>query len=170
MSASRRFIVGRKIKVHRPLFRYKSQADDQAVLKKRIREIAAARVRYGYQCIHILLRREGWAVNHKRVYRLYCEEGLHLRNKRPRRHVSAAHRAERPLAGRPNESWSMGFVSDALFDGRRLRALTMIDNFTRESLAIEVDQGITGEQVVSVLKRISDDRGLPERIFLDNGP
>jgi putative transposase len=157
-------------KVHRSLFRYQSQADDQAFLRKRIREIAAVRVRYGYLRIHVLLRREGWHVNHKRVYRLYCLEGLHLRHKRPRRHVSAAHRVERPLAGQPNESWSMDFVSDALFDGRRLRALTVIDNFTRESLAIEVDQGITGKQVVAVLEQVSQPRGLPERIFLDNGP
>ena len=117
-------------KVYRSLFRYQSQADNQAFLRKRIREIAATRVRYGYKRIHVLLRREGWPINAKRVYRLYCEEGLHLRNKRPRRHVSAAHRQERPQASRPNESWSMDFVSDALFDGRRLRALTVIDNFT----------------------------------------
>ncbi len=116
------------------------------------------------------MRREGWQVNHKRVYRLYCEEGLLLRHKRPRRHVSAAHRVERPQASEPNDSWSMDFVSDALFDGRRLRALTVIDNFTRESPAIEVDQGISGQYVVEVLERFSEKRGLPERIFLDNGP
>lgn len=160
----------RVAKVHRPLVRYQSQADDQAVLRKRIRDIAAVRVRYGYLRIHVLLRREGWQVNHKRVYRLYCEEGLHLRHKRPRRHVSAAHRVERPQAGRPNESWSMDFVSDALFDGRRLRALTVIDNYTRESPAIEVGQGITGKQVAELLDRLSKKRGLPDRIFLDNGP
>jgi len=160
----------RVTKVNRGLYRYKFQTDDQAFLRKRIKEIAAVRVRYGYRRIHVLLRREGWRINHKRVYRLYCEEGLHLRNKRPRRHVSAAHRVERPLASRPNESWSMDFVSDALFDGQRLRALTLIDNYTRESLAIEVDRGITGKQVVDVLERIADRRGLPERIFLDNGP
>ncbi len=159
----------RVAKVHRPMFRYKSKAADQAALRMRIREIAATRVRYGYKRIHVLLRREGWKVNHKRVYRLYCQEGLHLRNKRPRRHVSAAHRVERPLASRPNESWSMDFISDALFDGRRLRALTVIDNFTRECPAIEVAQGITGKRVVEVLEAISDKRGLPERIFLDNG-
>ena len=157
-------------RVYRSLFRYQPQADDQAFLRKRIREIAATRVRYGYKRIHVLLRREGWPFNAKRVYRLYCEEGLHLRNKRPRRHVSAAHRQERPLASHPNESWSMDFVSDALFDGRRLRALTVIDNSTRESPAIEVDQGITGKQVIQVLEQVSEKRGLPSRIFLDNGP
>ena len=154
----------------RTSYYYRSIKIDDKALRQRIREIAEVRVRYGYQLIHVLLRREGWPVNHKRVYRVYCEEGLHLRHKRPRRHVSAAHREERPLARRPNESWSMDFVSDALFDGRRLRALTVIDNFTRESPAIEVDQGITGKQVVGVLERVSGKRGRPERIFLDNGP
>ncbi len=84
--------------------------------------------------------------------------------------MSAAHRVERVLATRPDESWSMDFVSDALFDGRRLRALTVIDNFTRESLAIEVEQGITGQRVTEVLARVAGMRGLPSKIFLDNGP
>jgi len=107
----------------------------------RIREIAQARVRYGYYRIYILLRREGWRVNHKRVYRLYQKEGLSLRKKRPRRHASAAQRAERIEAGAANECWSMDFVSDALYDGRRLRALTIVDNYTRECLAIEWIKG-----------------------------
>jgi putative transposase len=136
----------------------------------RIREIAATRVRYGYRRIHVLLVREGWKINHKRVYRLYCEEGLHLRRKRPRRHVSAAHREPREGANRPNESWSMDFVSDALFDGRRLRALTVVDNYTRECLAIMVGSGITGEQVADVLGSIGLTRHLPDTIFCDNGP
>ena len=136
----------------------------------RIKEIAAVRVRYGYRRIHVVLQREGWEVNHKRVYRLYCEEGLNLRSKRPRRHVSAAHRIQHNEARSPNESWSMDFVSDALYNGKRLRALTVIDNYTRESLAIEVGNGITGEQVADVLENITVNRGLPERINCDNGP
>ena len=91
----------RVAKAHRPLFRHKSVADDQAALRMRIREIAATRVRYGYKRIHVLLRREGWEVNHERVYRLYCLEGLHLRTKRPRRHVSAARRVDRTSFVRP---------------------------------------------------------------------
>ena len=158
------------LKVHRSLCNYVSRADDQAYLRMRIKEIAATRVRYGYRRIHVLLRREGWEINHKRVYRLYCEEGLHLRSKRPRRHVSAAHREPRAGASRPNESWSMDFVSDALFDGRRLRALTVVDNYTRECLAILVGKGITGQQVADVLSRISLTRALPATIFCDNGP
>ena len=109
-------------------------------------------------------------VNHKRVYRLYREEGLSLRLKRPRRHVSAADRERQPAAARPNELWSMDFVSDALFDGRRLRALTVVDAYTREALAIEVDQGIRGEQVVEVMARLASLRGAPTAIRVDNGP
>ncbi|WP_428833828.1 IS3 family transposase [Methylorubrum populi] len=133
-------------------------------------DLAKSRVRYGYFRIYILLRREGWRVNHKRVHRLYRDEGLSLRLKRPRRHVSAAHRERQPAALRPNERWSMDFVSDALFDGRRLRALTVVDAFTREALAIEVDQGIKGEQVVAVVGRLALLRGAPCAIQVDNGP
>ena len=121
----------------------------------RIRDMAATWTRYGYFRIYILLRREGWFVNHKRVYRLYRDDGLSLRLKKPRRNVSAANRDRQPAAAAANEMWSMYFVSDALFDGRRLRALPVIDAFTREALAIDVDQGIKGEQVVEVMARIS---------------
>ena len=109
-------------------------------------------------------------MNHKRVRRLYREEGLNLRIKRPRRHVSAAHRVERSTVTAPNDVWSMDFVSDALFDGRRLRALTLLDVYTREALAIEVDQGIKSEQVVAVLDAVTAGRGAPKRIRVDNGP
>ena len=107
-----------------------------AVTQRRSRHF---RVRYGYYRIYILLRRERWAVVHKPVYRLYQKEGLSLRRKRPRRHASAGQRVERIEVGAAKECWSMDFVSDALYDGRRLRALTIVDNYTRECLAIEVD-------------------------------
>ena len=135
----------------------------------RIREIAAARVRYGYPRIHVLLRREGWAVNRKRVHRLYRLEGLSLRRKRPRRYVTAARRLEHMAAAEPNEQWSMDFVSDALFDGRRIRALTLVDNFTREALAIVVDAGIRGEHVAGTVERIAALLGPPRLIRVDNG-
>ncbi|WP_408902482.1 DDE-type integrase/transposase/recombinase [Teichococcus vastitatis] len=128
------------------------------------------RIRYGYSRIHILLQREGWKINRKRVYRLCRLEGLSLRRKRPRRHVTAARRMEREVAVRPNQQWSMDFVSDALFDGRRIRALTLVDNDTREALAIVVDGGIRGEQVVQAVERIAEHRGAPERIRVDHGP
>jgi len=156
--------------VERSTIRYRSTKTDQAPLRLRIRDLAKTRVRYGYFRIYILLRREGWMVNHKRVYRLYREEGLSLRLKRPRRHVSAANRERQPAAAGPNQLWSMDFVSDALFDGRRLRALTVVDTYTREALAIEVDQGIRGEQVVEVMRRLAASRGAPTTIRVGNGP
>ncbi|MGU3422391.1 IS3 family transposase [Methylobacterium sp. D54C] len=156
--------------VGRSSVRYRSTKPDQAPLRMRICDLAKSRVRYGYFRIYILLRREGWRINHKRIHRLYRDEGLSLRLKRPRRHVSAAHRERQPAALRPNERWSMDFVSDALFDGRRLRALTVVDAFTREAQAIEVDQGIKGEQVVAVVGRLALLRGAPCAIQVDNGP
>jgi len=119
----------------------------------RINGIAAVRVRYGYKRIHVLLRREGWEINHKRVYRIYCEEGLNLRAKRPRRRVSAAHRVKLPAATGVNDSWSMDFVTDSLFNGRRFRSLTVVDNYSRECLAIEVGQHIRGEDVTRTMNQ-----------------
>ena len=156
--------------VDRSSIRYVSHQPDQTPLMLRIRDLAATRTRYGYFRIYILLRREGWFVNHKRVYRLYRQDGLSLRLKRPRRNVSAANRERQPAASAANEMWSMDFVSDALFDGRRLRALTVVDAFTREALAIDVDQGIKGEQVVEAMARIAMTRGAPKTIRVDNGP
>jgi putative transposase len=160
----------RVLRLNRSVHRYRAIRHDQAVLRRHIREIAAARVRYGYFRIYIMLRREGLKINHKRVYRLYREEGLSIRLRRPRRHVCAARRVERRQASVANGCWSMDFVSDALFDGRRIRALTVIDNHTRESLAIEVAQGIAGDQVVMVMNRIIAVRGAPRAIRVDNGP
>ncbi len=150
--------------------RYHSVKADQTPLIMRIRDLARTRMRYGYFRLYILLRREGWKVNHKRVHRLYREDGLSLRLRRPRRHVSAARRDRQPAATAPNQLWSMDFVSDALFDGRRLRALTVVDAYTREALAIDVDQGIRGEQVVEAMTRIAAIRGAPRAIRVDNGP
>ena len=149
---------------------YRSRKDKQVALRMRIREIAAVRVRYGYLRIHVLLRREGWHVNRKRGYRLYREEGLNLRAKRPRRRVAAAPRVGRPEITALNECWSMDFVSDTLADGRRYRALTVVDNFSRECLAIRADQSITGQHVVDVLERIRFYRSAPATIRVDNGP
>ena len=142
-----------------------------APLKTRMHEIASTRVRYGFWRIFVLIRREGWRVNHKRVYRLYKEEGLNLRSKRPRRHKAAAHRLERPMLTAANQSWSMDFVSDALFNGQRFRAFTLVDNFTRECLAIEPGQSLTGADVVRILAHVSEQRhAFPRRIQADNGP
>lgn len=103
--------------------------DDRAV-RARIKEIGETRVRYGIARIHVLLRREGWTDNHKRTRRIYLEEGLNLRHRRPRRNKAAAHRERHSPLTIPNECWSMDFVMDALFDGRRFRALTVVDNYS----------------------------------------
>lgn len=136
----------------------------------RIKEIAATRVRYGYLRIHVLLLREGWKINRKRVYRLYREESLHMRRRAPRRHVSSRRRSERPLATGANEIWSMDVMSDGLGDGRKIRVLTIVDNYTRESLSGEVSPRFSGHDVARVLTRISAGRGLPKTIRVDNGP
>lgn len=122
------------ISISRSSFRYRSTMDEQVTLRMRINEIARLRVRYGYKRIHVLLKREGWAVDHKRVYRIYREEGLNLRAKRPKKRVSAAHWVKGQPSNSVNESWSMDFVIDSLFNGRRFRALTIVDNFSRECL------------------------------------
>ncbi len=157
------------VRQSRSAWYYQPRENDDAPLLRRIEEIAAARVRYGFRRIFVLLRREGWKANHKRVYRLYYQAGLNLRRKRPRRRKAAAHRLERTVLTAPNQVWSMDFVADALFDGRRLRALTVVDNFTKESLAIEVGQQLKGEDVVTVMERLRHRRDLPKRIQTDNG-
>jgi len=118
--------------------------------------------------LHVLLRRDGWRVNHKLVYRIYKEEGLEVRTKKRRKRVSAL-RVVLPAATHPNERWSMDFVSDSLHDGRRFRVLTIVDHFTRESPAIEVGSSLSGKRVVEVLDRLARTHGLPQVITTDNG-
>ena len=154
----------------RSSYRYCSIADEQAALRIRLRDLAYARVSYGYRRLHILLQREGWKVNHKRVYRLYKQEGLMMRPKKPKRHVTACRRMERTVATAPNEGWSMDFMSDELYDGQRIRLLTLVDNFTRESLAIKVDNHLGGYRVTEALMRLGKTRSLPKTIRVDNGP
>ncbi len=124
--------------VGRSTHRYRSVAQVQTALRVRIREIAAVRVRYGYKRIHVLLRREGWTVNHKRVYRLYCEQGLNLRRKQKRKRAGGNLRLIRQQPLRINECWSMDFAADALFNGRRFRVLSVVDIFSRECLGMEI--------------------------------
>jgi putative transposase len=149
---------------------YQSRKDEQAALRMRIKDIAQVRVSYGYRRIHVMLLREGWKVNHKRVYRLYKLEGLMIRPKRPRRHVSACRRMVRASAGYPNESWSMDFMSDALYDGQKIKILTLVDNYTRESLATEVAWRLGGHGVVATLMQVTEEKKLPKSIRIDNGP
>ena len=158
------------LQAERSSYHYKGKRRPQAVLNKRIKEIAETRVRYGYRRIHVLLRREGWRVNAKRVWRLYREMGLQLRSKTPKRRVKAKLREGRADASAANEVWAMDFVHDQLFDGRKIRVLTIIDTFTRLSPAIDVRDRYTGADVVATLTRVCRDHGCPRTIRVDNGP
>ncbi|MND94926.1 Integrase core domain protein [compost metagenome] len=136
-----------------------------------MREIASTRVRYGLWRIFTLLRREGFLDNHKRVHRIYKQEGLNLRSKRPRRNRSGAHRKERSQAGHLHACWSMDFVADQLYDGRRFRALTVVDNYSRKCLAIYVSQQIKGCDVSQIMQNLQYQyQAVPESIRVDNGP
>jgi putative transposase len=134
-----------------------------------MREMAGVRISYGYRRLHVLLRREGWPINAKRVYRLYVEEGLGLKRKRPKRRRSAVARQERSGVAMPNERWAMDFMHDTLFDGRSVRVLTVIDMFTRECLALEVRRGFRGEDVAMVLSDLVARHGKPRTIQCDQG-
>src|SRR5262249_27931576 len=124
----------------------------------------------GYRRIHVLLRREGWLVNAKRVCRLYRAMGLQLRSKSSKRLVKAQLREDRSPARAPNQVRAMDFVHDELFDGRKSRVLTVVDTFTRLSPAIEVRRQFRGAEVVEILERVSRDIGYPKTIRVDNGP
>lgn len=157
------------VSISRSLYRYVSRRGDASPLKQRIGDIAAAKRRYGYRRVYVRLRREGWAVNRKRVYRLYREMGLAVR-RRKRKRIGIVERRPLPKPSLANQSWSMDFVSDGLANGRRLRCLTIVDDCTRECLAIEVDTSITGTRVKAVMERLADLRVLPRSITVDHGP
>ena len=158
------------LKINRSVYRRQPTRDEQAYLRMRIKEIASTRVRYGYRRIHVLLKREGWEINHKRVYRIYRQEGLNLGKKAPRKRISTPRSPEKGVVSSINECWSMDFVSDQLYNGKRFRALTVLDLFSRECLDIYADKAIKGEQVTYVLDQLKETRGLPKRIKVDNGP
>jgi len=155
--------------ISRSLYRYRRRRPDSAPLRARIEEIAAVKRRYGYRRVYLRLRREGWRVDRKRVYRLYREAGLAVR-RRKRKRIGVFERKPLPKPTAPNVSWSMDFVADGLIGGRRLRCLTIVDDCTRECLAIEVDTSLPGLRVQAMLDRLGDTRGLPHSITVDNGP
>jgi putative transposase len=149
--------------------RYSSCRPLQEALRTRLREVAAMHVRYGYRRLTVLLRREGWMVNAKRVYRLYDQENLKVRSVE-RKKISRRQRISHGPATGPNQCWSADFVSDKLTDGRSYRILTVIDQFTRECVAMEVDRSLQGKHVVAALTRAILERGqAPRSITLDNG-
>ncbi len=154
---------------HRSTQRKPGIRDPRIEIRRRMHEIARTRIRYGYRRVHIMLRRDGWAVGRHLVWRLYREEGLTLRSKRPRRRKMVVHREARCMPKQPNEAWSLDFVHDQLGNGTKFRALTVVDIFSREGLAIEIGQRLKGEHVVEVLNQLVRQRGAPKYLFADNG-
>ena len=135
----------------------------------RLQAHAAVRARFGYRRLHILLEREGVRVNHKRVHRIYQAAGLQVRRRR-RKRLTRADRVPLPIATQRLERWSMDFTTDTLADGRNFRTLNIVDDFTRECVAIEVDRSLPGLRVTRVLARLHAAVGLPQTIVVDNGP
>jgi putative transposase len=157
------------IEITRRSFRRAPRPDRNAELRQRLRALAEQRRRWGCPMLYQVLRREGWWVNHKRVERLYREEGLSLRRRRRRKRLSHL-RLVRQAPVAANQAWALDFVHDRLMHGRGFRVLAVIDEWSRESLAMEVDVSLTGERVKRVLERLSNGRGLAAIIHTDNGP
>ncbi len=149
-------------------YQRRTSATNVAVLE-RLQAHAAVRARFGYRRLHILLEREGLIVNHKRVHRIYQSAGLQVRRRR-RKRLTRADRVPLPSASQRLERWSMDFTADTLADGRNFRTLNIVDDFTRECVAIEVDRSLPGLRVTRVLDRLHASIGLPQTIVLDNGP
>jgi len=159
------------IDLNRSTYQYRPQKKaDEDLLRNRLKDLALQRPRFGSPRLTVLIRREYGAVNHKRVERIYAEEGLQvpLRHKKRRRGV--IRQVPLALPSRPGERWSMDLVADSFSDGRRFRSLTVVDDFSRECPAIEVDTSISGARIVRVLERLSESHELPKVIVTDNGP
>jgi putative transposase len=154
---------------NRSSLQYQVQQRDDDVARERLRHWAALKPRWGSPILHDILKAEGLVINHKRTERIYREEGLSLRRK-TRRKLPAIARVPLPQATAPNERWSMDFIHDQLSDGRRFRTLTLVDDFTRQCLALHVDTSIGGIRVVDLLEKLALTRGLPKVITTDNGP
>lgn len=152
----------------RSTHRYVSRRGPQTALRMRLRDLAGVRPRYGYKRLTILLNREGWGVNHKRVFRLYREENLGVRVKRRKRLVSRP-RVPRPVPTGPNQRWALDFVADRTVDGQRFRVLTVIDVFTRECLALTVARQLRSPAVTATLDGVIAERGQPAALTVDNG-
>jgi len=147
---------------------YRAHRTEPADRRERLRSLAAERGRLGYRRLTVLLRREGWPVNYKRVYRMYREEGLAVR-RRKRKRLKAGVRTPLELPARPDQVWTMDFTEDALASGREFRTLNLMDGYTREALVIEVDTSLPGAWVVRVLERLREGGRRPTAIQVDRG-
>ncbi|MEY9194751.1 putative transposase [Bradyrhizobium ottawaense] len=152
----------------RMTMRYQTTRADEAGLRQRMRAIAQERRRFGYRRLHVLLKREGYLVNHKKLFRLYREERLAVRRRGGRKRAIGT-RAPMTVAMAPNDRWSLDFVSDQLTDGRRFRILTVVDDCTRECLALVADTSLSGTRVARELDRLVMERGKPKTVVSDNG-
>lgn len=157
------------VQLHRSTSRYQSKKPADTELIRNIKMIADERPRFGYLRIHAMLQSDGYHVNHKRVYRIYRELGLAVRRK-GRKKFFWGRVSSKETAGAPNQRWSMDFVHDTTGDGAKFRMLNIIDDCTRECLAIEVATSIGARGVIDVLERLRATRGLPKEIVVDNGP
>ena len=155
--------------LQRSTYRYRPRRDPDAALRERIRVLAQARPRFGYRRIGIFLRREGHDINHKRLFRLYQSEGLGLPRKRQKQRLWQRPKPLNP-ATMPGQRWSIDFVSDRYEGGRRFRALTIVDDCSRECPAILVDTSIGGVRAARLLEELGETFGLPVTIVSDNGP
>ncbi len=160
----------RLIRLHRSTSRYARQRGEDKELRLRLRTWAARHPRWGYRFLHWAVCQDGFVVNRKRVYRLYCEEGLRIRRRGRRKQIAAAPREKLDAPTRPNQRWSMDFMSDELENGRPLRLLNVVDDFTRECPGIEVDRSLPADRVIDLLERVGEGIGFPETIVVDNGP
>jgi len=161
--------AGRIIGIGNASLRYRSRRSDDSHVRTRLKVVAAERPRFGYRRLGVMLERAGMRVNHKRLYRLYKEEGLVLRRKR-RQRASTATRVPIALPTTAGERYSMDFMSDSLAGGRGFRTLNIVDDYTRECLAIEVDMSLSGERVARVLDRLVESDRKPKVMVVDNGP
>jgi len=156
------------IPVDRATLRYQHHRDPQDALRVRLRELAGSRVRYGYRRLTVMLKREGWNVNAKRIYRLYTQEGLIVRTQ-TRKQRAQRQRLPQGSAMHKNEKWSMDFVAQRLADGRWIRVLTVVDQYTRECLVLFADVALSGDKVAAALDKVVAARGTPKSITVDNG-
>jgi putative transposase len=157
------------MQVDRSTVRYQSKRPDDRALREEIKLVAKERRRFGYRRIQVMLERKGTFMNHKKLRRIYAEEKLQVRRRGGRKRALGT-RKPMVLPDGPNQRWSLDFVNDALTDGRRFRILTVIDDYTRENLALVADTSLSGLRVSRELSKIVTERGLPATIVSDNGP
>ena len=156
--------------VSRTVIHYTPKPDElNDKLEVRLKALAERHRRYGHPRLHVLIRREGFIVNHKRTERIYRREGLTLKIRR-RKKFAAVVRVALPAASRPNERWAMDFIQDSLWCGRKFRTLSIVDTYTRECMTVEADTSLPGLRAVRILERLADLKGLPDSIRVDNGP